>query len=124
MVSQEHETLSNLVTSRAGGRGKLTYVELAERSVDERSGYRPSANLLWKIAVGQDVKVNQKLIRAVAAGLGYPLERVAAAAAYQYLGYVASPVGGGVVVHEPGDAEGVHPKSREVLDRWAEEEHS
>lgn len=89
MTPRDAETLADLVSDRAGKRGSspLTFEQLSERSVDEVTGYRPSPNLLWKVAGGQEVKVNPALVRAIAAGLGLPLERVQVAAARQYLGW-------------------------------------
>lgn len=126
MTTQQAETLSQLVAERAGkasgGNGKITFVALHERSVDPETGYQPSANLLWKVATDQDVKVHQALVRAIAAGLGLPLARVQAAAAYQYTGYVATRVNGGTVVHDPGAVTDDLPRSRAALARWDEEE--
>jgi hypothetical protein len=92
MATRDTETLAQLVSERAGKRGSglQTFVQLSKRSVDPRGDYRPSPNLLWKIASGQDVKINEQLVRAVAAGLELPLERVQAAAARQYLGWQVS----------------------------------
>jgi len=98
MRPQDTETLAQLVADAAGTRGSgLTYDQLRDRSIDEETGYQPSSNTLNRIALGADVKINQKLIRAVAAGLGLPLPRVQAAAARQYIGYdVVDPgLGGG-----------------------------
>jgi hypothetical protein len=90
MTPREAETLTQLVYDAAGTRGSgLTYVQLAQRSRDEESGYQPSANLLHKIGTGQEVKLNERLVRAIAAGLGLPVRRVQAAAARQYLGFEA-----------------------------------
>lgn len=89
MSTRDAETLADLVNAKAGKGAKLTFVQLSERSVDPETGYQPSANLLWKIASGQDVKVNRQLVRAVAAGLELDLQRVRDAAARQYLGWEA-----------------------------------
>jgi hypothetical protein len=84
---RDAETLTDLVAAVAGTRGRgLTYEQLEEQSVDPKSGYRASRNLLNSIGRGQYVKINPKLVRAVAAGLGLPLVRVAAAAHRQYIG--------------------------------------
>jgi hypothetical protein len=101
MTTEGAETLSQLVGERAGKRdsGLPTYEQLSERSVDPKTGYRPSANLLWKIGNGQEVKISEKLVGAIAAGLSLPLERVQLAAARQYLGWqVDDPFG-----TDPGD---------------------
>ena len=94
MSTRDAETLADLVNEYAGkgpGRGaKMTFEELAEKSVDPKSRYKPSANLLWRIAAGESIKVNPKLVQAIAAGLegsGVPATRVGAAAARQFLGW-------------------------------------
>jgi hypothetical protein len=92
MATRDTETLAQLISERAGQRGSglPTFEQLSARSVDPEGGYRPSPNLLWKISAGQGVKMNPELVRAVAEGLGLPLERVQAAAARQYLGWQVS----------------------------------
>ena len=93
MTTRDTETLADLVSERAGkgpGRGpKLTFEQLSDKSVDPVSGYKPSANHLWRISAGHDVKVNPRLVRAIAAGLGVDRTRVLAAAARQFLGWEA-----------------------------------
>jgi hypothetical protein len=89
--SSSAETLAQLIADVAGERGSgLTYAQLSDRSVDPDSGYKPSANLLNRIALGVAVKINPPLIRAITAGLGLPASRVEAAAHRQFIGpYVA-----------------------------------
>jgi hypothetical protein len=88
MTTRDTETLAQLVHAVAGERGRgLTYEQLRKKSIDPETGYQPSSNLLNRIGLGQDVKINERLIRAVAAGLELPLPRVQAAAARQYLGW-------------------------------------
>ncbi|MDX2696233.1 hypothetical protein [Streptomyces ipomoeae] len=68
----------------------MTFEELSDKSIDPESRYRPSANLLWRIAAGNDVKVNPPLVQAIAAGLadrGVELTRVRAAATRQAVGW-------------------------------------
>lgn len=90
MAPQGTETLAQLVHAAAGERGSgLTYAQLSERSVDPETGYRPSANLLNRIGLGADVKINPPLVRAVTVGLGLPAARVEAAATRQFIGYAA-----------------------------------
>lgn len=90
MNTRETETLAHLVYAVAGKRGEgLTYDQLRARTIDPETGYQPSSNTLNRIALGEDIKINAKLIRAVAAGLELPLERIQAAAARQYLGWEA-----------------------------------
>jgi hypothetical protein len=87
MMTRDTETLAELMSERAGKRGSglPTWEQISERAVDPESGYRPSANLLWKVASGQDVKVNPQLVRAIAAGFSLPVERVRAAAYQQFI---------------------------------------
>lgn len=90
MATRDEETLGQLIAAAAGTRGSgLTYEQLSERSVDSVTDYRPSANLLNRIALGADVKINPKLVRAITAGLGLPAARVEAAATRQFIGYAA-----------------------------------
>lgn len=91
MTTRDAETLTQLVSARAGKGQSLTFEQLANRSVDPEKNYKPSPNLLWKIASGQDVKINPSLVRALAAGMELPLERVAEAARRQFIGWNASP---------------------------------
>lgn len=116
------ETLTQLVGEVAGEGRRLTFVQLAARSIDPDTGYKPSPNLLWRVATGGSIKVNPELVRAIAAGIEQPLERVQAAAAYQFVGYVAVPLAGGHAVHMPGASAGDSPKSRAIMERWDEEE--
>lgn len=82
-------TLAELVEREAGTGRPLTFQQLHERCVDADTGYQPSANLLWRIAVGHEIKVNPPLVRAVAAGLGVDLRTAQLAAAKQYIGLEA-----------------------------------
>ncbi|MDX3074577.1 hypothetical protein [Streptomyces sp. MI02-7b] len=89
MTTRDTETLAQLIAERAGKRGSglPTFEQLSDRSKDPESDYRPAASLLWKIAQGQDVKINPPLIRAIAEGLSLPRRRVQEAAARQFLGW-------------------------------------
>lgn len=89
MTTRDTETLAQLVSERAGQRGSAlpTFDQMSERSIDPVTGYRPSANLLWKIARAQSVKLTPELMRAIAAGFSLDLERVQEAAARQFLGW-------------------------------------
>lgn len=90
MASRGDETLTQLIAEVAGTRGKgLTYEQLSERSIDPKTKYQPSANLLNRIGRGEPVKLNQPLIAAIVAGLGLPAARVEAAATRQFIGYAA-----------------------------------
>jgi hypothetical protein len=111
---EQPETLTQLVQD--GISGGVTYAQLSKRSVDPDSGYRPSANLLWKVGTGRDVKINPPLVAAIAAGLSLPPVRVQAAAAYQFTGYAIKPLGQGAVVHEPGAEAG--DTAHAILERW------
>lgn len=79
-------TLAELVGGHAGTGRALTFQRLHERCIDADTGYQPSPNLLWRIATGQDIKVNPTLIRAIATGLGMELRAVQLAAARQFIG--------------------------------------
>lgn len=116
------ETLTDLVASVLAPRGDDTIESLTLRCVDPETGYRPSRNTVWKISrsdLAEGVKINPKVVRAVAAGVGVSPRRATAAAAYQYTGYVPTEIGGGVALH-PSDE--TPDNARAVLDRWDEEE--
>lgn len=115
------ETLTDLVAARVGEGRALTYRAFEERAVDPQTGYRPSKGTLWKVAKDQPIKLSPDLVRAIAAGLGMPPERVQRAAAYQYTGYVATELGGGTVLHRPGQAVDMS-KAAAVFARWDKEE--
>lgn len=104
MTTRDTETLADLVSERAGkgpGRGsKLTFEQLSDQSIDTETGYKPSANHLWRISAGHDVKMNPQLVRAIAAGLGVDVTRVRAAAARQFLGWEAADLPGADVDEE------------------------
>ncbi|MFG2670811.1 hypothetical protein [Streptomyces sp. NPDC048445] len=88
MTTRDTETLADLMSERAGKRGTTlpTWEQVAVKAVDPVTGYQPSPNLLWKVASGQDVKINRKLVRAIAEAFALPLERVQIAAARQFIG--------------------------------------
>ncbi|NEA61329.1 hypothetical protein [Streptomyces sp. SID12488] len=90
MTTRDAETLAQLVSEQAGKGKRYTFEQLANRSVDPESHYSPSANLVWTIASGKSVKMNPKLVKALAAGLGLTPERVADAAHRQFLGWYSS----------------------------------
>lgn len=100
-MTREPETLTDLVAARVGPGSAMTYRKFEELAVDPKTKHHPSRDVLWKISKGKPVKVDPAIVRAVAAGLGLPEERVQAAAAYQYTGLVATRVGGGYVLHDP-----------------------
>ncbi|MEV6102675.1 hypothetical protein [Nocardia sp. NPDC051981] len=120
-MTSKPETLASLVAGAVDS-GGLTFAQLSDRATDPESGYRVSPNVLWKVARQKGVKLNPELVRAIAAGLRIPLERAAAAAAYEFAGYVASGVGGGMVVHEEGADISEASKSRAIMTSWGEEE--
>ncbi len=115
------ETLASLV-AKAADEGGRTFAELAEAAVDPLTGYQPGSNMLWKVARQKGVKVNPKLVRAIAAGIRMPLERVQAAAAFEFTGYVATKVDGGTLIHAPGVDAADTPKAQAILERWAKEQ--
>jgi hypothetical protein len=91
MTTRDAETLAQLVHEQVAGEGKrYTNEQLANRSVDPETGYKPSPNLVWSIASGKSVKINPPLVRALAAGLGLSRERVGDAARRQFIGWYSS----------------------------------
>jgi hypothetical protein len=96
------QTLTELVAERVGTGRPLTYAKFEEQAIDERTGYRPSRGVLWKIANGKNVHIDPPLIRAIAAGLRLPVAPVQAAAAYQFLGLVVTQTGEGIALTAPG----------------------
>lgn len=106
MTTRDTETLAQLVSEQAGEGKRYTFKELANRSVDPESGYSPSPNLVWTIASGKSVKLNKELVRALAAGLGLPPQRVADAAHRQFLGWYSSEPSDEVTAVEEGEEEG------------------
>ncbi|MFD9069763.1 hypothetical protein [Streptomyces lasiicapitis] len=104
----------------------MTYRKLAERMVDPETGYAISSSTVFKVSKGQAIRVERRVIRAFAAGLGLPLRDVQLAAAAEYIGLVADdPVHGStqeaavVVAHVPGLAAKDMDKVREVLAQFA-----
>lgn len=122
MPTDAPETLTDLVaaTLTADGGGD-TVDTLHARCIDPATGYQPARTTVWKLASfdrAETVKINPRIVSAVAEGLALPPLRVQAAAAYQFTGYhQASSVAGGIVIHEPG-ANPDSPKARELLDSW------
>lgn len=112
------ETLTQLVSEHVG-HGTITYRVFEDRAIDPETGYRPSKSTLWKVARGEPVKISPQIVRAIAAGLGLRLARVAAAAAYQYTGLIASPAGTGTAIHAPGASTA---RAEEIVAGWEEEE--
>lgn len=125
-MTQEPETLTQLVAERVGGEGSgLTYRAFERQAVDPKSGYKPGRSTLHKISKGLPVMLSPDLVNAVAAGLGLPPERVQRAAAFQYTGYHPSaPVGAGVVVGGAGATLDDLSKSRALVDGWEAEEEA
>lgn len=123
-MTRQPETLTDLVAARVGSGGTMTYRKFEERAIDPVSGHKPSLGVLWKVAKGERVIIDPELVRAVAAGLGLPEERVQAAAAYQYTGLVATRVAGGYVIHDPaveGDTAASEKAVQEQRAREAED---
>lgn len=67
------------------GRGGMTIREFVAHTMDPKSGYSPSTTTAWKMAHGKQVQVSPELVRAVAVGLGVPLDAVQTAFAVQYI---------------------------------------
>ncbi|TGB14398.1 hypothetical protein [Streptomyces sp. MZ04] len=104
----------------------MTYRKLAERSVDPQAGHKISPSTIWKVADGQPIRIEKKVVRAFAAGLGLPLRTVQLAVAEEYVGMVAddpfqasTPEATVVVAHVPGLTAGDMPKVGELLSRFA-----
>lgn len=117
-MTQEAETLTQLVADRVGEGRELTYRAFQAKAI-AKGGYQPSVDVLWKVGTGKAFKLSPELVEAIAAGLGLPPQRVQAAAAYQYTGLVASYVDGGVVLHDPAvDAD--TPATRDEMKRLRE----
>lgn len=89
MTTRGTETLAELMSERAGQRGSglPTWEQISERAIDPRTGYQPSASMLWKVAAQKGAKISPPLVRAIAAGMGLPLLRVQEAAAREYVGW-------------------------------------
>lgn len=87
-MTESVETLSSLVADcyNAG----VTVRAFHARAVDPESNYQPSTHTIGRIAKGELVQMNPKLVGALAAALaafaGVPKERVEAAATRQYIG--------------------------------------
>ncbi|AGP56840.1 hypothetical protein M271_26850 [Streptomyces rapamycinicus NRRL 5491] len=129
---------ADLVRDAAEG---TTYRKMAEHAVDPRTEYRASHQTLWKIGSGEAVKIQPRLVRAVAAavaevdrgrkgGEASPVEvwlrRVQIAAAQQYIGLMADDAIGAseadaavVVAHVPGVTAADMPRVQELLRHWA-----
>lgn len=85
MASQRPETLTDLLRERVSVPGGLTFRQLYDRALDPDEHYRPSTRILHNLREGGNVRLNPKLLRALAAGLGLPLERVQRAAFNQFI---------------------------------------
>lgn len=123
-MTQQAETLTQLVAERVGEGREMTYRAFQAKAIDPTSGYNPSVDVLWKVGTGKPFKPSPELVGAIAAGLGLPPLRVRIAAAYQYTGLVATPVDGGFVLHNPA-VSGSTPASQAEVQRLrdrAEEE--
>ncbi|MFF6904565.1 hypothetical protein ACFY9Q_01315 [Streptomyces sp. NPDC012389] len=131
MTPRDTETLADLMSERAGKRGSglPTWEQVAQRAVDPVTEYQPSPNLLWKVASGQDVKINPPLVRAIAAAFALPLDRVQLAAARQFIGLQVddpfdTPAGADDAVVRVAHARGRRgddmPKTKEFIRRAAE----
>jgi hypothetical protein len=111
----EPETLEQLVADRVGTGREMTWRQFEERAVDPESGHQPSRDTLWKIGKGKPVKIDRRVVGAVAAGLGVPLRRAQIAATYQLTGLVVTQLQDGAVLHEP-DVQPDGPLVKEALE--------
>lgn len=127
MTTRDAETLTQLVSAAAGKGKPRTFEQLATLSVDPETGYSPSPNLVWKVASGAEVKINPKLVRALAAGLALPPDRVAEAARRQFIdGWTSSPAPVDMpadddTVYRVATAAGVTPEEMPAVQRFYEE---
>lgn len=112
MANQKPETLTDLLRERVSVPGGLTFRQLHERAYDSRENYRPSTRILHTLREGGNVMINPKLVRAVAAGLGLPEDRVQRAATAQFIV--------GTDVHEPDVATPPDTAARVVTERSAD----
>jgi transcriptional regulator with XRE-family HTH domain len=84
VVPEQAPTLRDMVKS-ANDSG-LTYEQLAKNAVDPRTGHKASGGFINDIARGQVNRLPEpRNLRAIAAGLGVPYERVRQAAILQWL---------------------------------------
>ncbi|NUR42040.1 MAG: hypothetical protein HOV73_18330 [Streptomyces sp.] len=104
MSTRDAETLEQLVSAVVGKGKRYTNEQLANRSVDPETGYKPSPNLVWSISAGKSVKMNPRLVRALARGLDMDPQRVADAAHRQFLGWYTKEPPGGEELAEGDDA--------------------
>lgn len=123
----DSETLSSLVED-CHRRPGVTVRSFHARAIDPKSKYQPSTHNIGRIAKGELVQMNPKLVAALAAALGslsgVSPERVEAAATRQYITNRVTDtydVGGqlGAVVttvHKDG-TEAVGPRGREIIAR-------
>lgn len=102
----------------------LTWRQLGERAIDPVTGHCLPHGNLWKIGQGQPVKIYPALVRAVAAAIEEPEEKVQIAAAQQYVGLVATSTSEAsstvVIAHAPGMGRDDMPRAQELLSRWAD----
>ncbi|MER7346422.1 hypothetical protein ABT390_13625 [Streptomyces aurantiacus] len=104
----------------------MTFRKWAEGAVDPETGHALSPSTVWKVAQGQPIRIERKVVRAFAAGLGLPLRKVQIAVAEEYVGLVADdPLNAStseatvVVAHVPGLSAEDMPKVGELLKRFA-----
>lgn len=104
----------------------MTFRKLAAGMVDSVTGHVISPSTVYKVKDGQPIRIERKVVRAFAAGLGLPLRTVQLAVAEEYVGLVADdPLNAStseaavVVAHVPGLAAEDMPMVSELLARFA-----
>jgi hypothetical protein len=73
------------VVKQAMSEQRISYRNFAEKAVDPETGYRLSHGLVNDIARGFDFRVSPPVLRALAAGTGFPLAIVQEAAIRQFI---------------------------------------
>jgi len=130
-MTDRAETLSSLVADcyQAG----VTVRAFHARAIDPKTGYQPSTHTIGRIAKGELVQMNPRLVAALAAALGafagISPERVEAAATRQYItdrvtdDYESAGQPGAYVtsVHRDG-TEPVGPRGRDAIARLEREQ--
>ncbi|OPC83060.1 hypothetical protein B4N89_20840 [Embleya scabrispora] len=124
-VATERDDLSRLV--REAHDAGASYGEIAQRAVDPESGETLSKPYIARLAHGQvDNPPRASMLRALAAGLRLPVSVVKAAAAAQWMEYVATGLTGygddvRIIVAHLGDmSEDEVARFRRLVESWRE----
>jgi len=95
-MPDQSDALTRLVQQHVGPGRPITIRAFAAAAVDPTSKERLSKSTVGNLVQGHAIKVNPRVVGAIAAGLRLPLATVQAAAMEQYIG---------VVVDDPFDTE-------------------